>query len=43
VTGLLPLSERYIRISDEELVESIDLLFANKGETEILTAVNAQK
>jgi hypothetical protein len=34
---MLPMSERYGRISDEELVEAIDLLFTNNGETEILT------
>lgn len=37
----LPVSERYGRISDEELVEAIDKLVSNNGETEILTAANA--
>jgi hypothetical protein len=38
---MLPVSERYGRISDEQLVSAIDLLVTDNGETEILTAVNA--
>lgn len=38
---MLKVSERYGRISDDELVEAIDLLVTDNGETEILTAVNA--
>jgi integrase len=38
---MLKVSERYGRISEDELVEAIDLLVTNNGETEILTAVNA--
>ncbi|MDA8406388.1 MAG: tyrosine-type recombinase/integrase [Deltaproteobacteria bacterium] len=38
---MLPVSERYGRISDDELVGAIDMLVTNNGETEILTAINA--
>ncbi len=38
---MLPVSERYGRISDDKLVGAIDMLVTNNGETEILTAINA--
>jgi integrase len=38
---MAPVSERYGRISDDELVSVIDLLVTDNGETEILTEVNA--
>ena len=39
----LPVTERYGRISDAELVEAIDKLVIDNGETEILTAVSGKK
>jgi integrase len=35
---MAPVSDRYGRISDDELVEAIDLPVTNNGETEILTS-----